>query len=114
MALDSLQTINVIEALENFVERKRPPEHIRKQLDIGYKIEGQDVFVFEIRPQFNKPEIIREHPVAKATFVKVKNYWKVFWMMSDLKWHNYSHKPTVLTIEEFTKLVEEDKHCCFW
>ena len=73
MALDNLQIVDIIEALENFVERKRPPEHIRTKLDIGYKIEGQDVFIFEIRPQWNKPEIIREYSVAKATFVKTKN-----------------------------------------
>ena len=114
MAIDTLQTLEVIEVMENFLSRKRPPEHIRKQLDIGYKIEDQSIFVFEIRPQWNKPEVIREHPFAKTTFVKAKNNWKVFWMRADLKWHSYSPQPTVKSLTEFTKLVEEDKHHYFF
>lgn len=114
MAIDTLQTLEVIEAMENFIARERPPENIRHELDIGYKIEGQSIIVFEIRPQWNKPEIIRESPVAKTTFVKAKNHWKIFWMRADLKWHTYSPKPIVNKVREFTKLVEEDKHSCFW
>ena len=114
MAIDVLQTLDVIEAMENFIARIRPPEQIRPELDIGYKIENQSILVFEIRPQWNKPEVIREFPIAKTTFVKAKNNWKVFWMRSDLKWHSYSPKAIVRTVEEFTKLVAEDKHHCFW
>ena len=114
MAIDVLQTLDVIEAMENFLARKRPHEHIRPQLDIGYKIEGQSIIVFEIRPQWNKPEIILEHPFAKTTFVKTKNNWKVFWMRADLKWHSYTPTPVVKTDLEFTKLIEEDKHHAFW
>ena len=114
MAIYTLQTLDIIEAMENFIERKRPPEHIRPKLDISYKIEAQSIIVFEIRPQWNKPEVIREHVVAKTTFVKSKNHWKVFWMRSDLQWHSYTPKPTVKTVKEFCKLVEEDKHFCFF
>lgn len=114
MAIDILQTLGVIEAMENFIARKRPPEHIRLKLDIGYKIEEQSIIVFEIRPQWDKPEVITEHPIAKTTFVKTKNHWKVFWMRADLNCHTYTPAPTVKTIGGFTKLVEEDKHHCFW
>lgn len=114
MAIDTLQTLEIIEAMENFLARKRPPEHIRPKLDIDYKIEEQSIIIFEIRPQWDKPEIIREHCVAKATFVKAKNQWKVFWMRANLKWHSYTPKPIVNFVEEFIKLVEEDKQHCFW
>lgn len=114
MAIDVLQTLDVIEAMENFIARKRPPEHIRPKLDIGYKIEGQSIIIFEIRPQWDKPEIILEHSFAKTTFVKSKNNWKVFWMRTDLKWHRYTPTPAVNTVLEFAKLVEEDEHHCFW
>ena len=114
MAIDVLQTLDVIEAMENFIARIRPPEHIRPKLDLAYKIENQSILVLEIRPQWDKPDVMRESPVAKTTFVKAKNHWKVFWMRSDLKWHSYSPKAIVRTVEEFTKLVAEDKHHCFW
>ncbi|MBS1783311.1 MAG: DUF3024 domain-containing protein [Bacteroidetes bacterium] len=38
----------------------------------------------------------------------------MFWIRADLKWYSYSPKPTVNNINEFTKLVEEDKHHCFF
>ncbi len=114
MAIETLQTLEVIEAMENFISSIRPPEDIREKLDIGYKIEGQSIIIFEIRPQWNKPEIILEHPVAKTTFVKTKNEWKVFWMRADLNWHGYTPKLFVKTIKEFNKLVKEDKLHCFW
>ena len=114
MPIDLLKTLDIIEVMENFVEKRRPAVHIRPKLDIGYKIEDQSIFVLEIRPKWDKPEIIREHPIAKATFIKAKNQWKVFWMRADLKWHSYTPKPYVRTLLEFTELVNEDKDHCFW
>jgi hypothetical protein len=113
MTFDPLQTLEVIEAMENYLSRNRPPEEIRKKLDLGYKIEGQSVFIFEIRPQWNDPNIIHEHPFAKATFVKTINKWKVFWIRANMKWYTYTPKPTVKSVAEFAKLVEEDEHHCF-
>ncbi len=114
MTINPSQMLDVIEAMENYIERNRPPEHIREELDIGYKIIDQSIFVFEIRPQVNKPEIKVEINSAKATFVKAKNYWKVFWMKSDMSWHSYPPMPTVKTVKEFVDLIEEDKYCFFW
>ena len=113
MPIDALQTVEIIEVMENYLSRKRPPEHIRNQLDIGYTIDKQSIIVFEIRPQWNKPAIILEHPFAKTTFVKNTNNWKVFWMRADLKWHSYSPKVTVKNLKEFINLIEKDEHHCF-
>ncbi|MDH5379713.1 MAG: hypothetical protein OEW75_02605 [Cyclobacteriaceae bacterium] len=55
MALSLLNTIEIIETMENFVEAKRPPEEVRSQIDIGYEIDGQSIYIFEIRPAFMKP-----------------------------------------------------------
>lgn len=114
MPIDILQTVDVIEAMENFLARQRPREHLRSKLDIGYKIQGQSIIIFEIRPQWDNPEVIKEYPVAKTTFVKTKNHWKIFWLRADLSWHSYTPKPTVKAIREFVIILEEDKHHCFW
>ena len=52
--------------------------------------------------------------IAKATFVKTKQHWNVFWKRADLKWHTYEPKPKVKTVKEFVDLVDEDSHHCFW
>lgn len=51
MPISSLQTLEIIEVMENFLSRIRPSENIRKQLDIGYTIHDQSIIIFEIRPQ---------------------------------------------------------------
>lgn len=114
MAIDTFQTLEIIEVMENFLSRSRPPESIRKDLDIGYKIEGHSVVIYEIRPQWNNSAVILERPIGKTTFVKAKNHWKIFWMRADLKWHSYSPKTTVKKLSQFVDLVEKDKYHCFW
>ena len=112
--MTSDEIVSVEKIMEEYIEAIRPPENIRPQLDIGYKIEAQSVFIFEIRPQWNDPTVIEEYSLAKATFVKTKNNWKIFWKKSDGKWHTYSPKAEVKTLQEFLKLTEEDEHHCFW
>lgn len=73
MGLNALNTTEIIEVMENFVDKKRPPEHIRHKLDLSYRIENQSVFIYEIRPSWNDPEEIMHSDIAKATYVKVKS-----------------------------------------
>lgn len=114
MAISIFQTLEVIEALENFIYKIRPPEELRDQVDITYKIEDQSVIIFEKRPHWQNPSETIESSVAKATYVKTKKHWKVFWMQSDLKWHVYKPMPNVKTLNEFVDLVDKDEHACFW
>ena len=114
MAIEIFQTLDIIEVMENFIERKRPPENMRHQLDLSYKIEDQSVIVFEIRPQFRSPDKKIEVNIGKATFVKSKNIWKIFWMRADMKWHSYDPQPTVKNLKEFLIILEEDRFGCFW
>lgn len=108
------ETKRVEKAVDAFVQRRRPPPHIRPQLDIGFRVKRQSVEIFEIRPAWKDPNSILEHSVAKATFVKSKGHWKVFWLRADLKWHSYPPAPTVSSVEEFLGLVDADAHACFW
>jgi hypothetical protein len=89
MAVTNLQVLDIIEVMEAFLERKRPPV-------------------------WNDASRMQHSDVAKTTFIKAKNHWKVFWLRADLKWYAYDPKPTVKTLKDFVKLVEEDKHGCFW
>ena len=72
MVLSEFEIKKVEKAAEAFLSVKRPPLHIRKQLDIGYLIDGQSIEIFEIRPDWKDESLIRNHPVAKATYVKTQ------------------------------------------
>ncbi len=113
MALNIFETVDIIEVVENFIEKIRPPETIRDEFDISYNIDDQSVTIVEIRKSFVK-ESMMEIPVAKATFVKAQNCWKVFWHRASGAWDSYKPMPKVKTIRAFCALVEEDKMGCFW
>jgi len=115
MAFTEFETKRLEKLVGSFIEERRPAPHIRPELDLSYRINGQSVEIFEIRPRWKgEPGEIMEHPVAKATYVKTKELWRIFWMRADLKWHSYPPSPQVGSIEKFLALVAEDKHACFF
>jgi hypothetical protein len=114
MAFDELTRHRVIKAIAAFVKSHRPPPSIRKELDLSYRLTNQSVEIFEIRPRWQHPDETIECPVAKATFVKTQDVWKIYWMRQDLKWHSYPLLPEVNFIEEFLEEVALDPSACFW
>jgi Protein of unknown function (DUF3024) len=115
MTIDALQTVDLIEQLENFIGRIRPDtDDMRKQIDFGYSIENQSVLLLEIRPDWKNKDLITQYPFAKATFVKRQRVWKIYWLRGNLKWYSYDPRPTVKSLKEFLKIVEADECHCFF
>jgi len=114
MALNDIERKRIENIVGAFVGKLRPPPHIRSQLDFGFRVTGQSIELFEIRPQWNKPEIKHESSFAKATFVRAQGMWKVYWKRADLKWHRYEPGPEVSAIEKFLAVVKEDEYGCFF
>lgn len=114
MSLEVLQTMDVIEIMENYIESIRPPKETRDQIDYIYKIENQSIVIYEVRPYYLDDNLKIESGVAKTTFIKKTNKWNVFYLRSDLKWHVYGPKPSVNSLKEFVALVKEDKLYCFF
>jgi hypothetical protein len=100
--------------LDEYIKSIRPPIDIREQLDIAYRIENQSIFIFEIRPEFQNPNSKIEIEVAKSTYIRTQNRWKIFWMRSDLKWHGYEPDLFVDSIEEVIEIIKSDDYACFW
>jgi hypothetical protein len=114
MALDDIERQRVERAVAAIIAQHRPPPAVRSQLDFGYRIAGHSVELFEIRPQWDRPEIKRERSFAKATFVRTRGIWRVFWMRADLKWHGYEPALEVDSIDEFLAVVDKDEYACFF
>lgn len=114
MALSEIELKRCEKVMARYLEHRRPPAHLRDQLDLSYRIKGQSVELFEIRPDWQDRRIKRESPVAKATYVQNRKLWKIFWMRQDLKWHGYQPTPAVKDLEAFLNVVDRDEHCCFW
>jgi hypothetical protein len=114
MALTEFQTAQVEMSVSKYIESKRPPKHIREEVDLAYRIEDQSIVVYEIRARFDNPAEKIDEFIAKATYVQSAKHWKVFWQRADLKWHSYQPAPIVKDIQGFIDLLEEDSNACFW
>ena len=111
--MSTLDRVEVSKAVRAFLDTKRPADPaIRAKLDFGFRFHRQTVELIEIRPRFNGPGKT-EHAFAKTTYVKSRGVWKVYWMRGNLKWHPYEPS-TVGSLDAFLKLVEEDRHGCFF
>jgi hypothetical protein len=115
MAISEFETKRCEQLVKRYIDGRRPPPHIRPELDFGYRVKGQSVEIFEIRPVWNgEPGEKMEFPVAKTTFVKNRGVWKIFWQRADLKWHRYEPNAEVRSFAEFLEVVERDEHYCFY
>ena len=114
MALSEFERKRFERIVGAFIEKRRPPPHVRPKLDLGFRVAGQSIELFEVRPRYDKPSEKLEHAFAKATYVKAQGVWRVFWQRADLKWHRYDPAPEVPSLEDFLVLVQEDKHACFF
>ncbi len=114
MAISEFEIKRIEKHVGQYIESKRPAPHLRDQVDLTFRIEGQSVVVYEIREAWNRPGEKIEEFIAKATYVKKSNSWKIYWQRADLKWHSYDPDPQVDTLEEFLSILEKDEFACFW
>jgi DUF3024 family protein len=115
VALTEFELARVRKAMEAFMQRRRPQPQFRTKVDLAFRVSGQSVEIFEIRPVWRgPPDEKHESPIAKATFVRARGIWRVWRQRRDLKWHSYEPSPEVKSVEEFASLVSEDAHACFF
>ena len=94
--------------------RKRSPEHIREDLRCEYKIQHQDVIIFEVRPRWDNPSEETWTPCAKLKFIRSKNHWRLFWQRADMKWHKYGPIDSSQNLAKLLTEVDTDMHGCFF
>jgi hypothetical protein len=58
MALTEFEAARVKKVVGAFIEERRPPPDIRSKVDLGYRLSGQSVEIFEIR-RFGEARLIR-------------------------------------------------------
>jgi len=115
VALSEFETRRYERIISEYVEKRRPPPHIRPELDIGFRVRNQSIELFEIRPVWRgEPGEPMEHPIAKATFIKTRGIWRIFWQRADLKWHSYDPVPEVASLDDFIEIIDADPYECFY
>lgn len=114
MAFTEWQLAEIKVAANKYLGKKNAiiAEHTDK-LKCEYRIEGQSVIIFKRQKSYMGTGY-EEFDVAKATYRKTSNDWKLFCMLRDLKWHGYEPGMIHEDIESIFKCVDEDECCAFW
>ena len=97
-----------------FWSHRRPPQNLRNQIREGQRLAGQSIELFFNRPSFNDPNHWIEESIAKVTYVRSSDAWKLYWKRADLKWHAYPPRPKAKTLEQALSIIHEDANCCFF
>jgi hypothetical protein len=92
----------------------RVPEKARDQLKNGYRIEGQNIFIFESRPRWDQPSEWMNLDFAKLTYVKSRGIWKLYWKRASGKWNLYEPHAESRELSELIKTIDEDQYGCFF
>lgn len=114
MALNDIERARITKEVSAYIEKRRPALHLRDQVDLAFRLDSQSILIFEIRPKYNDTKSVVQNQIAKATYVRRHDAWKVYWMRADLKWHGYEPDPIVGSVKQFLAVVENDEHGCFW
>ena len=114
MAFSEFEQKRFHRIVEAYVESRRPPPHLRNELDIAFRFTGQSFEIFEIRPMWRSPDETVEQPIIKATYIKRRNIWAIYWQRADLKWHRYEPEPEAQSIEDALDVAERDEYGCFY
>lgn len=114
MALSEFEERKIEKIVGSFIEKRRPPPSLRKEVDFGYRLSGQNVEIFEIRPVFMGKGKYHEMAVARARYVKTQRVWKLYWQRQDLRWHIYQPLPQSRSLERVIEEIDVDPYGCFW
>jgi hypothetical protein len=114
MALSKLEIEHCEKLVAEFVSKRRPPPHIRAKLDLAFRISGQSIEIFTVRPAWRNEGKTIEQSVAKSTYNRKKHKWKILWQRADMRWHGYQPNLEVGSVEEFLQVVQNDEYGCFF
>jgi Protein of unknown function (DUF3024) len=113
MAFSELEKKRIEKIVGTFCD-DRVPARVRDQLKVGFRIEGQNIFLFESRPRWDNPGEWMDHDFAKLTYVKSRSFWKLYWMRASGKWNQYKPHGQDNDIGKLIHTIDEDSIGCFF
>jgi len=114
MAFTELELKRFEKPMALFMKKRRPSVRIRDMLDYVFKIGGQSIELYEVRPYYRDKSIKTEQPVFRATYVRSRKIWKLYWMRGSLKWELYEPAWKFRSLDKLLDEVDADKHYCFF
>lgn len=98
--------------IQKIEEKFKVPEHVTDKIKNVVEKLGNSYILYETRPAWDgnaKPWT--KLSVAKMTFVKISDTWKLYWMRASGKWELYKEYKS---LKHVLNAIEKDKSGCFW
>lgn len=112
---DNPSVCSIIELqIQTEVEKLRPEEEIRGELDYGYSFTDNTLEVYSIRPRWNHKNEKFHSPIIKCRYVKSSHIWKIYWMRASGKWVSYEPHPIAKDVQEIFSVLNDDEYGCFF
>lgn len=93
---------------------RRVPDHLKDKVRLEYDIDNQNVIIYEVRPYWRDPKKHTRAPIAKLTYVKSRNIWKLYWKRASGKWERYEPKESDKVLSVLIQEIDKDPHGCFF
>lgn len=106
MVFNDTEVTQIKQCMNYFMEKRRPPKHIRNEHDLQYRIEEDSVIIFDVR-QLAWSSGSVEEMLAKITINRVSNSWSLFWSTENNEWRHYDAK-MIGSFSDAIKIIDED------
>ncbi len=110
MALNDIEVAQIKRYMRLFMNKRRPPAFIRDEVDLEYRIWGNDVVICRVN-YINKKKY--ESPIAKMVLNRPHTRWNLYSMNQSQEWIIAAKEP-ISAFSDAIKLVEDDINCCFF
>ncbi|MFP4446897.1 MAG: DUF3024 domain-containing protein [Desulfosudaceae bacterium] len=94
--------------------KNRVPLENQDRLRNEIRIEGNNIFIAESRPRWDKPDEWLPLDFAKLRYVRSRNIWKLYWKRASGKWEIYGPKGEAGNLKELADVIDEDRYGCFF
>ena len=111
--MDKIIDINY-KTVEAYITKRRPPAHMRNEIDLGFKYSKNTFELYETRPSWTNPNEQMKSSYAKIKYVKTQEEWKLYWMRASGKWESYEPLPKSSNIQAILDCIEADQYGCFY
>ena len=112
MAFNDTEVVQIKQCMNYFMEKRRPPKHIRDEHDLQYRIEDDSVIIFEVR-QLSWSTGRAEEMLAKITNNTNSNSWSLFWSTDNNEWRHYDGR-MIGSFSDAIKIIDEDANHRFF
>jgi hypothetical protein len=114
MALSDKEIQECLREVGAFIAKRRPPEHIRAQLDYRGEVQRSEVVLSSVRPALLGRKETMVQPFAKIKWIGTKSAWIIYWMRADLKWHRYDPSQKIRSLHDALAEIHADPYGCFF